>query len=449
MKRAAIYSSTRAQPAARPGAEAEPEVKPKSKRNPGFPGAATRSATGAGCASPSVRSPRSPSARARGFLGRRCAARLLPRSTRRSSARSKAFRRSRRRRRPTRRFLPSVVHVRADDGCRSGTRRQAGGNRSRSRGAKAAEGNIGTGWVIVDSGIILTNLHVVRGAKRIKVTFFDGPRSRGRGHRRAPRARSRGAAGEEDPGRSLRRHHALDNGLKVGDEVVAVGFPVRHRPFRVRRRDLGPAARVPLELGRAHPRQPHPVRRAVNPGNSGGPLVTAEGEVIGIVTGLLNPTEQRVFIASASRCRSRTRRTPSALRLSEGTAHGAAAPRSRHRRISSLMERVLIRGQEIVVGQDISSSACWWRCSRKGTCSWKACGPRQDAHRKTLAQAVRGNFRASSPPDSCRGPGRHAGILQPEDRHFATSLGPVFCNLLLADEINRSARQGAETRCSR
>ena len=38
------------------------------------------------------------------------------------------------------------------------------------------------------------------------------------------------------------------------------------------------------------------VDAAINPGNSGGPLVNRAGQVIGIVTGIVNPTSQNVFI---------------------------------------------------------------------------------------------------------------------------------------------------------
>jgi S1-C subfamily serine protease len=84
--------------------------------------------------------------------------------------------------------------------------------------------------------------------------------------------------------------------LKPGDEVVAVGFPF----------GIGPSASAGVISGLRREYRSKEGERiltnliqfdaAVNPGNSGGPLVTTEGEVIGIVTGLLNPTEQRVFI---------------------------------------------------------------------------------------------------------------------------------------------------------
>src|SRR5207342_871856 len=83
--------------------------------------------------------------------------------------------------------------------------------------------------------------------------------------------------------------------LAVGDEVVAVGFPF----------GIGPSVSAGVISGlrrEYHARGGKSLTNliqfdaAVNPGNSGGPLVTADGEVVGIVTGLLNPTEHRVFI---------------------------------------------------------------------------------------------------------------------------------------------------------
>ena len=155
---------------------------------------------------------------------------------------------------------------------------------------------IGTGVVIVDKGIILTNLHVVIGAERVKVEFFDGLVSDATVIGTRPEHDLAVLQAKTLPDDLVPATLRSTADLAVGDEVVAVGFPF----------GIGPSASAGVISGLRREYRSTSGERilgnliqfdaAVNPGNSGGPLVTSEGEVIGIVTGLLNPTEQRVFI---------------------------------------------------------------------------------------------------------------------------------------------------------
>lgn len=158
------------------------------------------------------------------------------------------------------------------------------------------EQGVGTGVVIVDKGIILTNLHVVQGAESLKLTFFDGSES----------AASVVGAQPENDLAVLQAHTIPDDlaaatmrstsDLLPGDQVVAVGFPF----------GIGPSvsAGVVSGLGRSFqsPEGEQEIGNliqfdaAANPGNSGGPLVTMSGEVVGVVTGILNPTSHRTFV---------------------------------------------------------------------------------------------------------------------------------------------------------
>jgi S1-C subfamily serine protease len=166
---------------------------------------------------------------------------------------------------------------------------------SKKRG-EDGERSVGTGVVIVDKGIILTNLHVVLDAKRVQVVFADGLESE---------ATIIGVRPEHDLA-VLQAHTIPDDlvaatmrstgDLMLGDHVVAVGFPF----------GIGPSVTAGVVSGlRREFRSPEGKRMltnliqfdaAVNPGSSGGPLLTAEGEVVGIVTAILNPTDQRVFV---------------------------------------------------------------------------------------------------------------------------------------------------------
>jgi S1-C subfamily serine protease len=183
---------------------------------------------------------------------------------------------------------PSVVHVRGipevDD---------------QESDTTEPEGNVGTGVVIVDTGVILTNLHVVNGAKTVKVTFADGTESVAEVVGERPEHDLAVLQAKELPDDLIPATMRSTNGLRPGDPVLAVGFPF----------GIGPSASAGVISGLKREYRSASGKRilsnliqfdaAANPGNSGGPLVTVEGEVIGIVTGLLNPTEQRVFIGIA------------------------------------------------------------------------------------------------------------------------------------------------------
>jgi serine protease DegQ len=155
---------------------------------------------------------------------------------------------------------------------------------------------VGTGVVIIDNGTILTNLHVVYGAKRIEVTFADGLVSE---------ADITGLQPENDLA-VLRARRIPDDlkaatlrstgDLRLGDGVTAVGFPF----------GLGPSVSHGVVSGlKREFRSPEGKRiltnliqfdAAANPGNSGGPLVTDDGAVVGIVTAIYNPTAERFFV---------------------------------------------------------------------------------------------------------------------------------------------------------
>ena len=158
------------------------------------------------------------------------------------------------------------------------------------------ERSVGTGVVIVDKGIILTNLHVVQGAETIHLTFADGLTST---------ASITGSQPENDLA-VLQAHKIPDDmiaatmrstaDLRAGDQVMAVGYPF----------GIGPSASSGIVSGlKRNFRSPDGQQMmsnliqfdaAANPGNSGGPLVTMDGEVVGIVTAIYNPNQQRTFV---------------------------------------------------------------------------------------------------------------------------------------------------------
>ena len=155
---------------------------------------------------------------------------------------------------------------------------------------------IGSGVVIVDKGVILTNLHVVNGAERVQVVFADGTESEATVIGLQPENDLAVLQAKIIPDDLVPATLRSTRDLAMGDQVIAVGFPF----------GIGPSVSAGVVSGlKREYRSPEGKRlltnliqfdAAANPGNSGGPLATMDGEVVGIVTAILNPGDQGVFI---------------------------------------------------------------------------------------------------------------------------------------------------------
>jgi S1-C subfamily serine protease len=158
------------------------------------------------------------------------------------------------------------------------------------------ESGVGSGVVIKDDGTILTNFHVISGAKKLRVTFFDGTEADAIVIGVQPEKDLAVLKPQKIPDDLEPAILGSSQQLLPGDAVVAVGFPF----------GIGPSVSSGVVSGlNRHFKSPDGKQSlsgliqfdaAANPGNSGGPLINMSGEVVGIVTAILNPTSARTFI---------------------------------------------------------------------------------------------------------------------------------------------------------
>jgi S1-C subfamily serine protease len=158
------------------------------------------------------------------------------------------------------------------------------------------EHGLGSGVVINDNGDILTALHVVTNSTSITVTFADGTHSSAQVIDQHPENDTAMLSASKLPAQIFPATLGNPSAMRVGDEAYAVGNP------------FGLYSSMSAGVISGFDRSFHPpsstltlqgliqVDAAVNPGNSGGPLLNRDGEVIGIVEGIVNPTDGDFFV---------------------------------------------------------------------------------------------------------------------------------------------------------
>jgi S1-C subfamily serine protease len=155
---------------------------------------------------------------------------------------------------------------------------------------------LGSGVVIDEKGDILTSLHVVEDSTNIKVTFADGSQSGATIINKIPEKDIAVIQPDTLPNVLIPAVLGNPGAMRVGDEAFVVGNPFGlyssmssgvisgfDRQFKLPEKDIQIEGMIQIDA-------------AVNPGNSGGPLLNRNGDVVGIITGIVNPTDQNFFV---------------------------------------------------------------------------------------------------------------------------------------------------------
>jgi len=153
----------------------------------------------------------------------------------------------------------------------------------------------GTGVIANADGVILTALHVVSDGGAIKVTFADGTEAAAEVLDSDPAIDIAALAPSALPGVVVPATLGSSGRMSVGDSVVAIGNQLG-LTFSATAGVVSGLERVATGTNGVRLNGLIQFDAAVNPGSSGGPLVNARGETIGIVVALANPTDAGTFV---------------------------------------------------------------------------------------------------------------------------------------------------------
>ena len=165
-----------------------------------------------------------------------------------------------------------------------------GGDAGRDQGPSNV---LGSGFIISDDGLIVTNRHVISGARSVRVRLSDG---------REVVAKIVGADAvtdiallRVDAGRLQPLHLGSSEAVSVGDAVIAIGNPF----------GLGQSVSAGIVSARARTLEDDPyvdflqTDASINRGNSGGPLLTVDGTVVGVTSAIFSPSGGSVGLGFA------------------------------------------------------------------------------------------------------------------------------------------------------